>query len=698
MAVKAIRRYASYDEEAFRTLKASLDLPDILVKLLCMRGFTTPGEAVRYFEADMEDMHDPFLMKGMDRAVDRLKEAIAAGEAITIYGDYDVDGITSTSALYLFLKEAGAKVAYYIPDRLEEGYGINSDALVRLKELGAKVVVSVDTGITAVAQAQLAKELGLDLIITDHHECQEQIPEAYAVLNPKQPGCPYPFDMLSGAGVAFKLIQGLASRLDAGGSIAKYLEIIAIGTIADIVPMQGENRIIAKTAFPGMMDSWNKGIRALVDVSGIGSGKMSAGMIGFRIGPRLNAAGRLGDAKRAVALFLSEDPEETAAIASLLDEENARRQAMEKQIFEEAAALIEEDPAYGREKVLVVSSASWHHGVIGIVASRLVERYYKPVILLADEEGTASGSARSVEGFNLFEALTAVKHHFDKFGGHEMAAGMSLPSEAVESLRRDINLYAEDHMPEEALVPKLHVDLKLQMEEATMALAGELARMEPFGPGNPEPVFELIGRPAMATAIGKDGSHLRFKLVAGDLAIGCIAFGKGDMAGELALAESVSVAGTLGINEWQGRKSLQLVARDIAPADGGIEELETAVALASAFRSQGLLEGIDGSLLPDRSHFEKLYKLLFGLGRKQQKSISHQALARQLGAGTGQELLAYLLCLPVFEELELVSADLGRESLAFELHLGKKVDLAGSRRYNRLVEAKASIQGGKLWI
>ena len=370
---------------------------------------------ISFLNPDYSRLYNPFLLKDMDKAVNRILSALENKEKIIIYGDYDVDGITSTSILFLFLKENGAIVDYYIPNRMEEGYGLNLEAINKIKDKGTDLIITVDTGITAVNEVALAKELGMDVIITDHHECQAEVPQAYAVIDPKQEDCSYPFKLLAGVGVSFKLIQALAKKLNNENSICKYMDIVSVGTVADIVPLIDENRILVKKGFEDIPNTQNIGLDALLKVSGYKGGPVTTGLIGFALGPRLNASGRIGDAKRGIELLITNDKEKAKMIADELNEENKNRQAMEQEIFNEAISLIEKEFDIKNTKVIVIAGEGWHQGVIGIVASKIVEKYYRPTILLTIEDGIAKGSARSVEGFNIFEALCESSQFLTKF-------------------------------------------------------------------------------------------------------------------------------------------------------------------------------------------------------------------------------------------------------------------------------------------
>lgn len=660
------------------------NLPPILAKLLIHRGLTTKEEIDLFMNPTREKFHDPFLMKDMDKAVDRILEAKSEGHRITIYGDYDVDGISSTSILYLFLKEIGCSVNYYIPDRIGEGYGINTKALQSIKDGGTQLIISVDTGITAIPEIAFGKELGLDIIVTDHHECGETIPETLAVLNPKRKDCEYPYDMLAGVGVTFKLLHGISLKAGVVDLIWKYLEIAAVGTIADIVPLQDENRIIVQLAFKKIAYTWNIGLKALMTVAGVNPDKITAGTIGFQIGPRLNAAGRLGDAKRGVELFITEDPIIAIEIAEELDRENKRRQEIEQKILGEAIEIIENEGNVNSKKILVVAHQGWEHGVIGIVASRLVEKYYRPTILLTIEDGKASGSARSVEGFSIYEALVSCKDLFHKFGGHDMAAGMSLKEADIQDLSTRLNVYAQEHMDQETLTLKIKADMRLELSEVDIAFIEKISLFEPYGTGNEEPKFILKGQVKDFKTMGQKNNHIKVEIKNGDKVLPAVGFNCVHLLEELGVNCPIELIGTLNINEWQQKKSPQLMLKDIRI----FKEYEASVLekfrmIHSIHEDQPFVKGNDK---PQRKDFEKLYRFLLGLSTQKVQVVGLPRLMDHLCEGEPQYFMKYFICLEVFKELDLMTYDLQGMKMNFEVFMGKKVELETSKLYNKWVE------------
>ncbi|MBI4746663.1 MAG: single-stranded-DNA-specific exonuclease RecJ, partial [Deltaproteobacteria bacterium] len=425
-----------------KTLAASLNISTITSQLLINRGISDVEQAGRFLSSTLSDIRSPLGMKGMKEGVERVLKALHNKEKIAIYGDYDVDGITSTSILLMFLKSAGADVSYYIPERIAEGYGLNADAIRSLAEKGVTLVITVDCGISDHTEVKLAKELGVDVIVTDHHEVPDDPPPAYVVINPKQQGCPFPFKNLAGVGVAFNMIIALRATLRDEGfwkgkevpNLKEYLDLVALGTIADVVPLVDENRIFVKYGLMELTASTKPGIIALKEISGLSDAQINAGMVGYRLAPRINAAGRVGKGVDGVRLLTSERYDEAASIAKLLDDGNKERQGLEEVILREATEMAEAGLIYGR-KSLVLASENWHPGVIGIVASRIAEKYYRPTVMIALKNGVGKGSARSIHPFMLYEGLKECSHLLNEFGGHDYAAGLSINEENVEKFR-----------------------------------------------------------------------------------------------------------------------------------------------------------------------------------------------------------------------------------------------------------------------
>lgn len=518
-----------------------------------------------FLNKSAKNVHHPFLLKDAKKAAERIKEAIEAGEKTVIYGDYDVDGITSTSILYMFLKSLGVNVSYYIPSRSDEGYGINMLALSKIQKSGAKLLITVDCGITAVGEVELAKAMGLDVIITDHHTCKEIIPNAYAVINPKQPECTYPFKDLAGVGVAFKLIlaTALTMGLPAQEYFDKYIDIVAIGTIADVVSLTDENRVFVSIGMNKLKQSENPGLNALLKSSHISEKPINTGLVSFMIAPRINAAGRVGNAQTAVELLVTESEEKAVEIAAALEAENLSRQQTEQEIMNESYQLIKADSDFENKKVIVLAKENWHHGVIGVVASRLVDKYYKPTILISLTNGLAKGSGRSVKDFNLFDALTSCSDLLLKFGGHELAAGLGLNGEDIEQFSRRINEYAKENMSEEALIPYINIDAILDIGDLTLENAETISLLEPFGMGNSQPVFSIMNVTLNSQRTIGDGRHTRLSLSKNGKTIEAIGFNMASLASSFIVGSKLDIAFNMNINHYRGEKHLQIVLKDI---------------------------------------------------------------------------------------------------------------------------------------
>jgi single-stranded-DNA-specific exonuclease len=543
----------------------------IVAGILAARGVSTAGEIRSFLTPALSDMLDPFLLRGMQAAVARLLEARLKGEPICIYGDYDVDGISGTALLVSFLRSTGFSCSYFIPNRFDDGYGLNSASIESIVSTGATLIISVDCGITAVDEAALCRQRGADLIIVDHHTPRGVLPDACAILNPLQPGCQYPFTSLAGVGVAFNLLVALRSTLrDAGAfeggtvpDLREWLDLVALGTIADVVPLVGQNRIYAFHGLKRLSASVRPGVIALKQVAGMTADGVSCGQVGFRLAPRLNAAGRMESAVPGVDLLMSDSPAESRRIAAELDAANAERQAVERRIFEEAVALVEARPDYHVRRSIVLASADWHQGVIGIVASRLVERYHRPTILIAlTEDGLGKGSGRSIPGFHLLEALSPCAEYLERFGGHRYAAGIGLKAGQVTAFAESFEAEAARRLTESDLVPVLTIDAEVGPADVTKELARELKRLEPFGMGNPEPLLMLRGMTVVERRIVGDG-HLRLRLNRDRYSFVAIAF---NLAGRKT-SEVIDIAFYPEMNQWNGSSTLQLRVKDLRSAE-----------------------------------------------------------------------------------------------------------------------------------
>lgn len=547
------------DPQEIQKLADGLSVHPTIARLLIRRGQTDLETAQKFLRPSIDQLHDPYLLDGMKEAIERIRLALANQENILIYGDYDADGVSSTSLLMHVFRTLTPQVDYYIPNRFREGYGLNQDALEWAKERGYDLVITVDTGISAAKEAEFARKIGLDLIITDHHEPPAVLPEAVAVINPKKPDCPYPFKSLAGVGVAFKLATALLERVP-----MEWLDLVALGTIADLVPLVDENRVLATYGLTRLNERTNLGLSALMDVAGIA--QATAGHVGFFLGPRINASGRLDSARQAVELLTTEDLGEAQYLAEVLNEMNQERQQIVEEISEQAISMVEQDQERHKH-VIVVAHPGWNVGVIGIVASRLVEKYYRPVIVLGidEEKGTAKGSARSIAGFDLYQSLTACKEYLPHFGGHYMAAGMTLLAEDLSAFHAKLSCIAQEVLQPEDYTPLTHIDDELTIDQVDLTMLDQLALLEPYGMGNATPSFLLKNSEiTKIQTIGADKNHLKLTLQTGQVTMDVLAFRKAELAEELVASSKIHVVGELQINEWNGRRTPQLICKDLA--------------------------------------------------------------------------------------------------------------------------------------
>ena len=502
------------DEALVNRLSAEARITPLVAHLLVERGISQPEAAERFLKPSFAHSHSPYRMLGMDAAVERVRAALARQEKIFIYGDYDVDGTVAVVILKTVIELCGGNCEYHVPHRIQEGYGMKDDVIERAAAGGVRLIISVDTGIRAFAAAETARRLGLDLIVTDHHLPQaEGLPHAVAVLNPNQPGCDYPCKSLCGAGVAFKLAQALMEKADLARLLPSFLKIVAIATIADAVPLLDENRVFAKLGLEALRQPVNAGLKALMDVAQVNHGRaLTAGEVAFRIAPRLNAAGRMDVARDVIDLFSVREPVEAQAIAERLNQLNLERQQEEQRIVREIDERIAADDSLRQAWCMVVDGEGWHKGVIGIAASRLLERYSRPVLVITRDGENAQGSARSIQGFHMLSALECCASLFTRFGGHAHAAGFALPSSRIPELRKALDALAHERLTPEDLEPTLRFDAELALDQVAPELFEQLQRMAPFGMGNPEPVFvarqvRLVGAPRIMKE-----RHLKFRI------------------------------------------------------------------------------------------------------------------------------------------------------------------------------------------
>lgn len=556
------------DDYAISSLQQQLNVTPVIARLLALRGITTFDKAKTFFRPQHAQIYDPFLMRDMETAACRLATAIRSHEKVLIYGDYDVDGTTSTAIMYLFLKQFGLETCYFIPHRFKDGYGISVEGIEKAIETGATLVLSVDCGITAVEEADYAREKGLDLIICDHHNAGDVIPDAFAVLDPKRPGCDYPFDGLSGAGVAFKLIQATITKLGLPPEMAdQYLDLVAISIASDIVPLVDENRILMHKGLKILNETPRIGMRALAKLIKLELGSISTSQIVFSLGPRINAAGRMGDAGIAVELMISDNEEEALKRAQQLEQVNKKRRVTDADTMKHALLMMEKDNALDEKSVVVLHDRDWHLGVIGIVASRLVDRFCRPTVMLSTVDGYVKGSARSIKGFNIYNALKQCEDLLLQFGGHEFAAGLTMTEDKLPEFKERLQTVASCDLCDESFEPELLVDSELDLSEVDLKFWKVLNQFEPFGPQNMRPVFVSRGLKVAGNPTVVGNGHLKLKLSQnGSAQFDAIGF---NMHQHLPLirnsnGKGIDVAYVLEENFWNNKRSLQIRLKDIA--------------------------------------------------------------------------------------------------------------------------------------
>lgn len=543
-----------------------LGISPILAKILINRSLVSLQEIEYFLYAQKKDLQSPLKIPGVEKGAQRIFKAIKNREKILIYGDYDVDGITSTALLTDLFSQLGGEVIYYIPDRMEEGYGMNKEAILGAKEKKVDLIVTVDCGISAVEEALYTKQLGMDLVISDHHQPPAELPQAEAVINPKLDPEKRPWSELAGVGVAFKLGQAVASLFSQDELCEEYLDLVALGTVADIVPLKDENRILIKEGLKSLAKNQRVGLKALREISGLNKDQLTTGQIGFVLAPRLNACGRLSKAELAVELLLTKDEQRALELARIMEQENQTRQDMEAFILAEAVNRIEKQGDLSKNKVILLYSENWHPGVIGIVASRLVEKYFRPTILLAGDKGSLRGSARSIPGFNIYQALENVKEHLDHFGGHEMAAGLSLEEEKIPIIQQALEEYAQKILGEQDLVPVLKVDAEVSFAEINENLIAEIEMLAPFGSANPLPVLVLRGQEITeCKEIGTNGSHLKLKVSQENQCLDAIGFRLGNLKDSVISWQRCDLAFVPESNTYKGKTKVQLNLKDLKP-------------------------------------------------------------------------------------------------------------------------------------
>jgi single-stranded-DNA-specific exonuclease len=544
-------------------LSKELDIPPLVAQLLIKRGITKPQEGQKFLSPDLHQLYNPFRMKDMEKAVERVICALQQKEHISIYGDYDADGITACTLLIDFLCSLGIRSSYYIPKRLTEGYGLNPEAVKKIAAQGAKLLICVDCGVSNQEEIQLARQLGMDTIVVDHHQVPPLPSPAFALLDPLQPDCPFPFKGLAGVGVAFHLVVALRSRLRDSAfwvdsvepNLRRYLDLVALGTIADVVPLVDINRVLVTYGLKQLGKSLRPGFKALKEVSGIGKEEISTGDVAFRLAPRLNAGGRMADGQMGVELLLAHDYGQARSIAAELDQANRERQGIEERTYKEAKEVIERDGLENR-KSLVLSSDEWHPGVIGIVASRLAEEFWRPVILIAVDGDAGKGSARSIVGFHLYEGLQECEEHLRGFGGHKYAAGLKISRDKIQAFRASFEEAVKSKLGDAAPTPTISIDAEVELGEITPEFLSYLSFFPPYGPTNPKPIFSTKEKLPIRDIRILGNDTLKFTLSARQRTYEVIGFGMGTLSSQL--PTEVRIAFHPKMNDWQGVKRLQL--------------------------------------------------------------------------------------------------------------------------------------------
>ncbi len=670
-----VKYTGNYRDPGIRAISEALGITPVTAVLLQNRGYDTPLSAKQFIEKENYLFHDPFLLKNMDKGVERVLSALKKKEKMVIYGDYDVDGVTAVSTLYLFLKSHGADIHYYIPNRIGEGYGVSRGAIDSFSAQGIDLMITVDTGITAAAEVEYAKTLGIETVITDHHECHSVLPGAVAVINPKRPDCPYPFKELAGVGVVFKFICALELAYCRGTgesyeSIMRrlcntYGDLVAIGTVADVMPIIDENRLIVSLGLKNIEKNPRAGLEALIEYAAVRSDgkvnkavkrrKVTSALIGYTIAPRINAAGRISSASDAVELFLSDSEYAVKAIAKNLCETNRRRQDEENRIIEEAYAKIEAEHDFENDSVIILDRDNWHHGVIGIVSSRITEHFNLPSILISFDGDMGKGSGRSIKGMNLVDALRDSSDLLAKFGGHELAAGLSIERKHLPEFKRRINEYAKKNLTKEARVVSLDIDCELQAKDITIRQVNEMYLLEPYGINNQTPEYVLrdaVIREAIPIGAGR---HSKFIVSKDGILLTAIYFGAvlGDL--DYQVGDEVDIVFNMDINDYQNMQIVQMIVRDMSFSRRQIAETERNKRLYTEIK-EGRRFRSGENIIPSREDCAAVYLYLkdeIRLGNDVQSV--HRIESRLKAPGIGYIKLKFIL--DIFNETNILGME-----------------------------------------
>lgn len=664
---------SSADKDLAFDIAEEFGIEPFAALLLVSRGITD-DEEINSFFSDSCRLSSPYEIKDMDKAVFRIRTAIEKGEKITVYGDYDADGVTSTALLYRFLDYQGCDVNYYVPDRKDEGYGLNKNAIKKIKDEGTNLIITVDNGISAFEEAEYIAELGMDLVITDHHRASEKLPKAIAVVDPHRYDCPSDFKLWAGVGVAFKLVCALSDG-DDKEMLDMFADLVTVGTIGDIVSLTGENRVIVKHGLKIINENAQCGIKALKRIAGIEGKTVSATSVAFSVVPRLNSIGRMAHASKAVEMLLCESVDEAEKIGAGIDKSNADRQEIEKQITLEAEKMIENNPDMLCERVLIFSGENWHAGVIGIVASKLMSKYGKPCIVITDDGKEAKGSGRSIDGFSLFDAVSSAGHLLNHYGGHVLAAGFGLDSENIGKFKKAINDYAKTvEMP----FPTLSLDCRLKPEFISADILSVISSLEPFGAGNPQPIFGLFGMTLISVTPIGSGKHLRLAFKKGDTNVTALLFGTTADEFPYVLGDVLDLAVTLERNEYMGQVKVSIYIKDLRMSGTDDERYLKSVRLYEKIKRGDRLTVKEAKFAqPSRQTITDLYRLIKSKGKW---TFGTDILSYRLG-GDGSDACRLLLAADVLTELGIFIKEDGKILLG---DTSVKVNLEDSLILNKL--------------
>lgn len=669
----------------------------LLQRLLAGRGLTLPADAAKFLNPSLDQMHDPFLLPDMDTACRIIADALAARRPIVVFGDYDVDGITATALLGRFFRRLGLACVEMIPDRINDGYGLTAAGVSRIIESGCSLLVTVDCGIASLAEIDSLTQAGIQVVVTDHHECQPQLPAAAAVINPKRPDSEYPFRGLAGVGVALKLIQGLCQKLGLGPVWQDDLELAALGTVADVVSLLDENRIIVTRGLELLPERRHSGLAALCEAVGITDRQITAQTFGFVLAPRINAAGRLGDATIALDLLLTDDPEQAARLAATLSDLNRQRQELEAAITAEAIREIDSQFDFASREMIIVARDGWHHGVIGIVASRLSEQYCRPVIVLSGEDGIYRGSCRSWGDFDILAAIESAAAFTIKFGGHRKAAGLSVAASQLADFRLSINAYASQTLQPDNLQPVLTADLEATAADLTLENARAIQQLSPFGEDNPQPLLILRQLTLTSIRMAGNGRHLKLQMTGPD---GCsvlegIAFGLGEADDLFSTGDQIDVLFSLEINNWMGKSSIQLNIRDLVHCRANDEFLDLPWIADRVYILKPDLKTLMARyslpvqvLRPDKSEYKSVYQYIRSKFGEQPVLADLSLLARRIAHSYRSDLNPFRLSriLSVFQETRLIDLQrMGQDRVRLTmLPAAARVRLEDSPTYQQL--------------